>query len=247
MAYGKRKSNPTYKRKRNYRKKATTKRSYIAKVAKSVLFKTAETKSVSHGGENLNLYHNTYALVNSSLTLTSQGVGDDNTSTSVGSRIGDSIQAKKLWIRMMLFNKQDRPNVHYRVLLVRRNTTQNGNTLAVPTSFFKLDHFPSNNNNFMADPSDEQVSVLIDRRYSIQNQQSRNSDLLGNGYEVSKLINLNYKIPQRHQKIIYSDAGTVPKNYVYQLWVMSYDSYGTLQTDNISSCAYTARFYYTDI
>lgn len=245
MPYGgKRKRVP---RKAQVRRRRSTFAKAVATIAKKTLMRTAETKVADYGTENIQLYHNTWICLDANMMYLFQGVEDDGQNVNVPNRIGDMVQAQKLWMKLQMFNKQDRPNLHYRVVVVRRNTTANNGVNSIPSGQFALKNYPNNGNQLFADITEENCTVLYDRTHTLNNQQSRVGGLAEQGSEISKLININYKVPARNQKVYYDDDTPTPKKWCYQLWIVPYDAYGTLTSDNIASVAHSRRFYFKDV
>lgn len=245
MAYVKRKSNPYAKRKRTYRKRGN-KRAYIAKIAKQAVLKVAETKVSETASENNQLYHNDLTKTENNPLYTTQGTTDGDTQGQAQQRIGDMVQGVKLWWKVMLFNKEDRPNLHYRMLVVRQQTDRDGNYNPTLPNDFRLETLSGNGNLMFASSSQERATVVYDRIYTL-NSPNGWVDGLDNHKEVSRIVNINYRIPKAHSKIYYHDGGSVPKRFIYNLYIVAYDSYGTLTTDNIASYAYSRYFYFKDV
>lgn len=221
-------------------------RASVANIAKKTLMKTAETKVSEFSTENVQLYHNVLEKTENNSLYTTQGPTDGDTQGTAENRIGDMIQAQKIWWKIQLFNKQDRPNLHYRVLVVRQQTDRTGTYEPSLPAAFELETLNGNGNLLFASSSQERSTVVFDRIYRVQNQQSLVNSL-DVGHEVSRIINVNYKIPKSHQKVLYHDGGSVPKRFIYLMYIVPYDSYGTLTTDNIASYAYSRKTYYKDI
>lgn len=250
MAYGKR-WNRWRNRRMPVRPKARRSRAVPTKtikaIARSVVMKTAETKVSEYGQENVQLYHNVLHKVENNTLFTTQGVTDGDNPGVAEMRIGDMIYAKKLWFKFQLFNKQDRPNLHYRIMIVRSQTDRTGNAPTLPPDFVP-ESIPGNGNLLFTSSNDESYTIVWDRTYRLEATNSVESGVVAPSYhETSRIININYFIPKNQQKIIYHDGGSVPKKYVYIPYVVAYDSYGTLTTDNVASYAYTRKAYFKDV
>lgn len=235
-----------YRRKRNTMPKQKTFRAKVANIAKKVLMKTAETKVAENAVENVQLYHNVLQKFENNSLYTTQGTTDGDTYNVAEQRVGDMIQLQKIWWRIQLFNKSDRPNLHYRILIVRQQTDRTGTYEPSLPADFELETLSGNGNLLFASSSQERATVLIDRTVAL-NSPNGWADGLDNHREVSKIININYKVPQSHQKVLYHDGGSVPKKYIYQLYIVPYDAYGTLTTDNVASYAALRKCYFKDI
>lgn len=221
-------------------------KSAVAKIAKNTIMKTAETKVSEFANENVQLYHNVLEKTENNTLYTTQGTTDGDTQGQAANRVGDMIQAQKIWWRVQLFNKQDRPNLHYRILVVRQQTDRTGQYEPSLPASFELETLSGNGNLLFASSSSERSTVVFDRVYRVNNQQSL-VNVADVGHEVSRIININYKIPKSHQKVLYHDGGSVPKRFIYLMYIVPYDSYGTLTSDNVASYAYSRKTYFKDI
>lgn len=246
MAYGRRYRRRRMPAKTKRRGGRSVSAKQVANIAKKVLIKTAETKVSETASENNQLYHNTLFKTENNPLYTTQGTTDGDSQGVAQNRVGDMVQGQKLWWRVMLFNKEDRPNLHYRMLVVRQQTDRDSNYHPSLPADFKLEALSGNGNLLFASSSQERATVVVDKTV-VLNSPNGWVDGLDNHKEVSKIVNINYKIPKAHSKIYYNDGGSVPKKYIYNLYIVPYDAYGTLTTDNIASFAYSRRFYYKDV
>lgn len=235
----------TYFVRRKSAKKVMTVKA-VRNIARKTVMKLAETKVSETAFENKQLYHNILDKAENNTMYTTQGVTDGDTQGTAQQRVGDMIQATKLWFRVMLFNKSDRPNLHYRILVVRQQTDRDGQYRPQLPGDFELETLSGNGNLLFASSAMERSTVVYDKTITL-NSPNGWVDGLDNHKEVSKIVNINYKIPKTHQKVLYDDGGSVPKRFIYQLYIVPYDSYGTLTTDNIASYAYSRRLYFKDI
>lgn len=217
----------------------------VKAIAKSTLMKTAETKVSENAFENRQLYHNVLDKSENNPLYTTQGTTDGDTQGVAQNRVGDMIQGVKLWWKVMLFNKEDRPNLHYRMLVVRQQTDRDSNYNPTLPTDFKLELLNNNGNMLFASSSQERATVVIDKIIRLASPNSYQGEFAAK--EIQKIVNLNYRIPKSHQNIYYHDGGSVPKRWIYNLYIVAYDSYGTLTTDNIASYAYSRYFYYKDV
>lgn len=230
----KRKRGETTTRPRKARKVGTA---GIKKIVKGVLMKTAETKFTHFSEENLPIYHNvkmtTANLMN--LLRTTQGVGENQ-------RIGDSVIGKRLTLKFQLFNKLDRPNVTYRIMVISVPSDK-AETLLSNTEFFT-----GESANKLLDPlNTSNIRIIRDRRIKWSGQNTVWCGDVCVKKETSKIVNVSINLKDRF--IRYDPQnGYIPKEEknCLQCYLLTYDAFGTLQTDNIASFAYHARFYYKD-
>jgi hypothetical protein len=252
-----RKRSRSFSRRRSYKKKRTfgkyaRKGNFAARV-KRVLMKNAETKYYDIGAENLQLYHDM-----------GWGPGPATTQNAIRfnpwshiingatkyNRVGDEITPVGIKLRLWLANKLDRPNILYRVIVAIIPKTIN----AVVTTGTNVDLFAPMNlgtcNSTMCAAIDIEkgIKVLYDR--VITNEKGFSAYATGlagdqDGRECHKMLKL-WITRKKRSKIRYEPNGTVINNPL-AVYVIPYDSYGTLQTDNICSCAFHMRMYWKDL
>jgi len=203
----------------------------VRKIAKKTVMGLAETKVFGQQEENVQLFHNK-ALYISNLLSCKQGVKDDNGLVDRDARIGDEIQLTNANIKFWLSNKLDRPNCMYRLIMFWYDSTV---TLADAIVFF------IQTNKMLDRPNNEQISI-VDQKYIFSGPMYLNGT---EKFERSQLATLNGNWKGR--KITYDDAGTVPKKRTLGVMLVVYDSYGTLQTDNIASTAYNYNVKFKDL
>jgi len=217
--------------------------------------KQAETKNLTIGTENTQLYHDVGNFAGPSTT---QGacLFDPWSFVSKGTlrkeRIGNKVTPRGLSIRFWLANKLDRPNLMYRILVVILPRTC-GNTVPAYNTIdlFKSVDVGTNNNTVISQVNGEYVlKVLYDK---IVRAQSGVSGLLGSGLnsdirkECHFVKKLWIKAGKGQRTINYLDGGNIHNNNYLAVYVIPYDSYGTLQTDNVASMSYYADLYWKDI
>jgi len=203
----------------------------VRKIAKKTVMGSAETKTVGKQTENVQLYHNK-ALYISNLLATTQGIQDPNDLTTNAARIGDSIRLTNANIKFWLSNKADRPNVMYRLIMFWYDTPL---TLSDALCFF------TQTNKMLDRPNNENISI-VDQKYIFS---QNNYAVDANNHERSQLATL--KGNWKGRKIQYDEGGASPKKRTLGVCVVVYDSWGTLQTDLISSCAYNYNINFKDL
>jgi len=170
---------------------------------------------------DVQLYHNVAALLaNQNLMLyISPG-------TDVFNRLGNKIFLKDVKLRMILNNKSDRPNVSYRVVLV-----------AVPTSA-DSDSFVEifRGGNFCA-PFQPSTGLLLHDSIFPKNQGSTMVDA-SLDRERSHLHEINVSV---NQAITWHPTSGAPLTSLF-CFIVPYDAYATLQTDNIASIPQASVF-----
>ena len=192
--------------------------------------KTTEAKHTHYYNENSQLFHNIPNYV-TGLYATQQGLDDEDVVTpGIDIRVGDECYINNVNIRLWLSNKNDRPNVMYRMILFEYDQ---GETVDNALVFF------TQRNKMLDRVNNEKVNVLMTKYLKPGN------DFTLNGHEHSKLIALNHKF-KKPKKIVYADGGSAPKDKNLALAVVCYDAFGTLQTDNIASYAYDIKLTFRD-
>lgn len=231
--------------KKNFKKsgkrlsKRTYKKGSLVSLIKKISLRNVETKTTHQIGENLQLYHNT-PNIRFALLRTSQGTGDSDTGlNSYAARIGDEIMARGISIKLWIANKLDRPNVMYRLVVFKYESS----VTPTATLLFK----GANPNRMMDNLNKEVITVVYQKIINLQTALSAAGDAAGNPF-VGKECHTYRKIwiPLKNKKIHYNDGGQVPKFIDYGFAIIPYDSYGTLTTDNIASFAWEYNFYFKD-
>lgn len=219
--------------------------------------RASETKFLTIGYENIALWHDVGnvagprteqgAILFNPWSFVSQG-------QSSKTRIGDVLTPRGMSIKIWLANKLDRPNLMYRIMIVVLPRSIQG---TVPT-FGNVDLFKAvdqgvNNSTLLADVDKEKViKVLYDK--VIRNEAGVSAISTGTqalpsanfrGAEKHSLVKIWLK-SKRQKNINYINQTNEHKNNFMSVYVIPYDSFGTLQTDNVASCSYIARLYWKD-
>jgi len=220
-------------------RKTTSNRASLVKLIKSVSLKASETKYNHFITENQQMYHNAGYIKNNLLNCT-QGITDTGTALGVYSnRVGDEIIARGISIKLWIANKLDRPNVMYRMVVYKYQSQ----SPPASTALFK----GANGNKIMDEFDNEYITPVYSRIFNLQAGFSAYAsatagDVDGREAHVYKQI----WIPLKNKKIHYVDGGSIPKLIDYGFFIVPYDSYGTLGTDNIASIAFQYKLYFKD-
>ena len=191
--------------------------------ALKVVKRQSETKMSTYQAENQQLFH-VNPWYHNNMLYTEHGTNKGAKPSTWTNRIGDELYLNSVNLRLHFFNKQDRPNVHYRVVMFwyEAGTVPNINGI--------LD---AQGNLMLARPNRESVSIIHDRVYPAVFPGPP-------GKEFSRIVRINKR--WKGKKITYNDTTTanptVPKFKDIGFMVIAYDAYGTLTTDNIGSFAY---------
>lgn len=160
-------------------------------------------------------------------------------------RIGDEIVPRGMSMRLWLANKQDRPNILYRILVLIMPKSYNGIAVTAGSMDIGITFDNGANGNYITMPIDTEkgVKVLYDKVHRNEIGLSRGID---GQYRENHLFKKLWIKRKRANKIAWDSAGVEIVNKMLNVYVIPYDSYGTLTTDNIASCAWTCTLYYKD-
>jgi len=219
---------------------------------KRIMNKATETKYYDVAGEDLQLYHN---VGQSAGALVPTTIYSDPTffnpwndippGTGRANRIGDKITPLCMTMKIWLANKLDRPNVMYRIIVCKMPKSI-GATLTTSSStyIFQLTQTGSTGNAMVLPiDHDKGIKPYYDRVHNLQVGFSHVNN--GTNKECHKFVQLKIK-RKRAGQIVYDSVSQDIVNSPLALFVIPYDSKGTLVTDNIASYSYHARMYYKD-
>ena len=145
-------------------------------------------------------------------------------------------------------NKLDRPNVLYRVIVAVLPKTYNGVTVTAGSIDIGRTFQTGTNGNYLTMPIDVEkgIKVLYDKVF--RNELGISTVPLGlTGGKECHIFKKLWIKRKRSSKIQWEPVGTEITNKPLAVYVIPYDSFGTLTTDNISSVAWTATLYYKDV
>ncbi len=154
-------------------------------------------------------------------------------------RTGDQISPVGLSLSIWLANKQDRPNLMYRVIVARVPKAVGGSL----TSFNNLNYWQIEdqgnlgNKMIRAIDKDRGIKTLYDKVIT--------TNYCTAGKEVHKKMKL-WISRKTQRKVIYEDGAQNIVNNPLVLLIIPYDSYGSLISDNVASCAFRYRLYFKD-
>lgn len=236
-------------------KYAQRRRTFQSRV-KRVLMKTAETKELTFGFENQQLYHNTGVsgltfvgpILFNTWNLIGQGTGEQQ-------RLGKEIYARGFSLRLWMANKLDRPNIMYRLIVcILPKTWNNARVTAGSIDIGEPMNSGGAVGNYMVLPVDTEkgIKVLYDRVFNLQVGNSSQSFAQGGLRPAGNLECHTYKKlwirSKKNSKCIYESNGSQDiLNKPMAVYLIPYDSYGTLATDNIASCTGVCKLYWKDI
>lgn len=239
-----RKRYPQRKRK-TYRKKSYLYKK-IAKIAKKVSLRNAETKHVYRSiGTNWSVGHNAWLRPSSNLIHILRGVEDG----SIQSRIGDSVILRGVKLMMNIESFATHPRATFRVLVVKLRK-QYADLVVPPTKVIL--------NNSVLDPVDmEQVKqVIMDRKFTVKYQsnirsaEDQNNDppindvIIGS---VSAPIMKKFWIPFKNWKYTFSDnSPDTGRDYNVAIYVTAWNDRNTAASDTCGIAAFGTELYFKD-
>lgn len=256
---------PYYKKYKKYRKIARRgkrtlgRQTYrlIKAIATKAITKKAETKYAYLNRENVQLYHNVGESGGGAGPYTAPATDASffnvwaqiQKGTNVYNRIGNEIYPRGMALRLWLANKDDRPNLHYRIVI---GCLPKQNQSSVATSATNCNWMENYLNVLNGYPNhDLGVKVFYDK--VVKNEIGFQAVNTNNGNssnftrkESHKWMKIFIK-RKKANKIVFNDTTNVIVNKPVFLAVIPYDSYGTLVTDNVASMAYSCKLYFKDI
>lgn len=224
--------------------------SFKARV-KKVVMKLTETKYFDIATENRQLYHNlggngsTIPLSVTSLTPFFNPWLNIQEGSQRFQRIGDKIMPVGMALRLWLANKQDRPNTMVRVIVAVLPKVIGTTVTTEQFDPFQISNMGGNGNNLIWPPDkDAGVKFLYDRIHRMGPQQATNA--LGAAKEFTKVVRIWIR-RKKSRNIVFNTVDTTLINKPLAVYVIPYEQFSTLTTDNIMSMAGHMRMYYKDI
>lgn len=226
----------TLRRKPATRKLAPKTALAVRKIVKAQMNKVIETKRNDYFNEPFpatTYYHNTWYTHDFNALYCDQGVRDEEDVTS-NNRIGDSIYAKNLTIKLLITKYFDRPNVMIRILVLK---VKSGLALGNPTIHNQV-------GNVIVNPVNMElpnlISVVYDQTFTSNNNVANQiSGTRDTKFFWKKSFPIN-------KRIKYPDSSTDPSHYTYRVYTALYDSQGSLTTDNVGRFSYFRSLYFQD-
>lgn len=211
--------------------------------------KKAETKYLIRGGDNQSLYHdrgtatatavgaNQGAIVFDPWALIPRG-------TSSRERVGDEIYGRGMSLRLTMYNAVDRPNLFFRIIVCRLNRVING--VAMTGGNFDMFDAQGCNDCIAAITKDDSgVKILYDKVFQTQGHLWQYEGA-GGTVRKPRLFKKLWINRKGSKKIIFSDANTIVNNPI-AVFVLPYDEYAALRTDNVANIQWSYKLYFKDV
>lgn len=205
----------------------------LVSLIKKVNLNQAETKYTNKSLTYTELYHNSLHnfATNIWAGLPNQGTGD-------GDRIGDSINMLGFKVRLMLGQKNDRPNVTFRVFVVLYEDSTSGSPITYN------DFFHNVTGNALLDPVQYKRFKIL-KQFTVKNTKS-SVDRWDAAKEYTRAV--QFWVPFKKKIQFRNDGSILPVNVPehMNIIIVPYDAQGTLVTDNIAYGTGAATIYYKD-
>jgi len=210
-------------------RKASSRKATVALIKKTIM-RVAETKKDQRPLTVVTLLHNTPTIIGTNV-LHCQGAATTAPGL-VDTRVGDSIQAVGISFRFLFMTYSDRPNVTFKVWVIK--------TPAYDTSrgVFPYTYntwFDARTSQWIMDEINKE-NVTVIKQLMFKPPVSDTSQEVGASLHETSFARKMY-VPL-NKTIVYQDSGVSsaasinePKQYAYQLMAAAYDTYGTLITD----------------
>lgn len=213
---------------------------------KRVIMKTAETKYLMNAAENVALYHDRGTSAATAVS-TNEGALIFNPwlnitkGNSVNTRIADEIYPTGMALRLMCWNTPGRAAQFIRIVIavvpkVMSNVVLDGGN-------FDLMDASGSNDTVTGMIKKEGVKVLYDKMTTFKASGSTDAAATSGDNRFFRKLYIKSK---RGQKITWGQDGYITNKPV-GIWVIPYDEYGSLRTDNILGCSYTYKLYFKDV
>jgi len=231
----------TPRAKKSKNSKPVTTVAQVNKIVDTKMNRVIETKHLDNFNEAVFLYHNVPVSIETDPFYCAQGTADSPAGGSTPNRIGDSVFGKKVWLKMLFDQYQDRPNLIVRITCVR---IKSGAAPIVPATL--LGHPQSNN--FILNPINTELSALHTENPIVYDKRIvvNTGITLANsaGKDSHFFKELDFAV---NRKLKYLDGGlTVTGPFTLQIVITAYDSYGSLVTDNLCRLMFMRRSYIQD-
>lgn len=261
MAYGKRTTRKTYKKRNNGKRPVS--RQQVAKICKNVLLKTSEPKTHIQTTYSLlnptgyeNLYHNQSHMVGAwaNLMRTVPGLENTNGKTDggvipapfeAGSRIGESINVTGLSLKMLFQLPVDRSSVILRIFVLKGQDSHISSGFPI---IWKND--AGNTGNVMMDMVDTSLQKIVAAKtITLNHPPTMSHGSHAHSTTTERLVKMY--VPFKKMKYTYSSiAGTEhhgdSKSQDYCLSIAAYDRSGALITDVVAKVFATSTLYFRD-
>lgn len=212
---------------------------------RQALMKTAETKYIMGVAENFGQFHDRGANTAGLLT-SNQGACIFNPwflitrGTSISQRIGDEIYPRGMAVRMMYNAEPNRESQFVRIIVAVIPKVVSG--VVMDGSNYDLLDAAGSNDTVTGMIKREGVKVLYDKTFTMQFKGARAVSRTGD----SRLFKKFYIKSKKGGKLTWQQDGTLANKPV-GIWVVPYDTFGTLRSDLLGALSFTYKLYFKDV
>lgn len=206
-------------------------------IVKSQMSKVIESKILDNWlepSQPFTLYHNVPYVLENDVFFATQGITD--TESAPSNRIGDSIYARNVQMKLLATCFNTRPNTQFRLTIVK--TKSGGSGLTNPWQH-------PNCNNILLCPVDtenpEIVSVVYDQ--VLTPIQTGPGNIGASGQD--KKIFFRYNLPV-NRKIKYDNNAGNCNSHSYKVFIGAYDTQATTTFDNVARFSWFRRTHFLD-
>ena len=236
MAY-KRKSSYAKKSKRPIKKRKAGKKSSFAAKVKKVVMKVSETKRLAVSWNKVEIYHNVLSITQM-LGLNGASVMPSVNVTQNG-RIGDQINVLGWHLRILCGQKADRPNCTWRYFAVQFPGTVSLTGTGLPYN----NVFENVTANVLLDDIQKDTCKVLCTGYWKPNMDV-SSGTGGDEFTFCKRLFIPHK---KLYKFGPNDSQLTHNQHPIYFFVVVYDAYGSLISDNIAYFQTYSKLVYKDV
>jgi hypothetical protein len=220
---------------------------------KKVLMRTAETKYIDFGEDNVQLYHNVgqsgvlppIPFIPRSIPGLFNIWSQIQTGALRDQHIRDKITPRGMSWTMFLENKADRPSTMYSIMVAKLPKQYNGTVTT--EQFNPFQNTGTGNHMLLAVDHDIGVRLLYDKIIWIGSTQSIGDTYpQANHRKGTKYIRLWIK-RKKASPIVFNQNLQQIVNSPIAIYVIPYEEHNTFKTDNIANMDYRCRLYWKDI
>lgn len=230
-----RKTRPRKIRKNRIRK---TNNKSLVSLIKKVCLKEQETKVATYnntvGVNDYIINHNLSTRITQNTLFTLQGITDATPGFS--NRLGDEVTPLGIKFYFQFKQYADRPNVTWRIWLVRVPGGQSMVSSTVPVRAVT--------GNLMMDPIDTERCKLV-KQWTYKMGENYWQGTTGTSKEMNFFRSAYVRLPKTTYKYGSDNSGYSNK-YNYPIYVSAYDSTGSLITDSLGVFNYSHEFFFKD-
>lgn len=217
----------------------------LKSMVNSMIMRKSETKHLVGSAENIQLYHNCGVVASGFGAIIFNPWQSIAQGASSIQRIGTEVYPLGMSVRLELFNKLDRPNLTYRIVVLEVPKYYNG--AGTNSQFDWRDTTGSLNSLLAFMKPDTGIKVLYDKIVKNEAHFSAAPATLAGDQDGKEchIVHQFYVRANSRNKLIW-DVQNQLINKPWALYIIPYDSYGSLTLDNVASCAINTKYFFKD-